>query len=71
MRLFQKTKGPQFDSEKETPAIRKSICTGEAIAGFVDRATGRFTEVMLIRTPKDLDAFKAQYGIEGPVKTIY
>ena len=71
MRLFHKTKEPQFDSETVTPAIRKSICTGEAVAGFQNRKTGQFSEVMLIRTPKDLDVFKAQYGIDGPIKTIY
>ena len=71
MRLFRKPKGPQYDAEKQAPAIKKSICTGEAVAGFVDRATGNFTEVMLIRTPKDLDDFRRRYGIEGPIETIY
>ncbi len=71
MRLFRKPKGPQYDVEKQAPAIKKSICTGEAVAGFVDRATGSFTEVMLIRTPKDLDDFRAEYNITEPIKTIW
>ena len=71
MRFFRKPQKPRFDSETQIPAIRKSICTGEAVAGFIDRTTGRFSEVMLIRTPKDLDDFRRQYGIEGPVKTVY
>ena len=71
MRLFHKPKGPGYDVEKQIPAIKKSICTGEAVAGFVDRKTGRFTEVMLVRTPKDVDDFKTQYGITEPIKTIY
>ena len=71
MRLFHKPKGPGYDPEKQIPAVRQSICTGEAAAGFLDRATGRFSEVMLIRSPKDLDAFRRQYGIDGPIKTIY
>ena len=70
MRLHR-TKTPQYDTETLLPAIRKSICTGEAVAGFVDRKTGRFTEVMLVRTPKDVDDFKTQYGITEPIKTIY
>jgi hypothetical protein len=53
------------------PAVRKSICTGEATAGFVERATGRFIEVVLIRTQRDLDAFRAEYNITEPIKTIY
>ena len=71
MRLFHKTKGPKYDCEKLTPAIRKSICTGEAVAGFVDRTTGKFSEVMLICSPKDLDDFRRQYGVKETVKTIY
>ena len=68
---FRKQKGPQYDVERLLPVIRSSICTGEKTAGFQDRETGRFTEVMLIRTQKDLDEFRTQYGIEGEIKTIY
>ena len=70
MRFFKSNK-PLYDTETFLPVIRSSICTGEKVAGFQDRKTGRFTEVILIRTDKDLDAFRKQYGIEGPVKTIY
>ncbi len=70
MRL-RKPKTPQYDPERLLPAVKKSICTGEAVAGFVDRETGRFIEYMLIRTQRDLDAFRAQYGVEGPIKTVY
>lgn len=71
MRLFHKSKEPRYDSERFQPAIRKSICTGEAVAGFVNRETGAFTEFVLIRSPKDLDAFRAEYNITEPIKTIY
>ena len=70
MRFFKSNK-PLYDTETFLPVIRSSICTGEKVAGFQDRKTGRFTEVILIRTDKDLDVFRKQYGIEGPVKTIY
>lgn len=71
MRLFHKPKGSGYDVEKQIPAIKKSICTGEAVAGFIDRESGKFVEFMLIRTPQDLDDFRKQYGIDGPMKTIY
>ncbi len=71
VRLFQKSRGPGYDAEKQIPAIKRSICTGEAVAGFLDRATGKFSEVVLIRTQKDLDEFRRQYGIEETMKTIY
>lgn len=62
---------PAYDSEKLTPVIRSSICTGEKVAGFRDKTTGKFTEVMLIRTPHDLEAFRKKYGIEGDIEKIY
>ena len=61
----------QWDRENLEPAVRASICTGERSAGFTDRRNGRFCEITLIRSDKDLEDFKARYGIEGPVKTVY
>ena len=59
-----------FDSEKQYAAVRSSICTGEKIAGFVDKSDGHFTEVMLIRTPQDEQRFKEIYDIDT-IKKIY
>ena len=75
MALFtKKTKEapkPPYDPAVEEAAIRCSICTGEQVAGFRNRETGRFEEVMLLRTPADLEAFRTQYGIEGEIEKIY
>ena len=60
-----------YDRERLEPAIRKSICTGEEVAGFQDKATGRFSSVMLLKSSKDLDAFKTEWGIDGEIKVIY
>ena len=54
-----------YDREKEKPVTRTSICTGEKTAGFRDLRTGKFTEVMPIRTPEDLEMFRNRYGIGG------
>ena len=74
MALFkQKTKAalkPAFDPAAEEPAIRCSICTGEQVAGFRNRNTGHFREVTLIKTPKDLESFKKDCGVED-VKKIF
>ena len=56
---------------KGTPVIRCSICTGEQVAGFRDPKTGRIEEVMLLRSPADLEAFKDRYGIDGEIEKIY
>lgn len=61
-----------YDKENQKPVIRSSICTGEKAAGFLDIHTGKFTEIMLIRTPGDLEEFRRLYGIdEREISTQY
>ena len=59
----QKEEGFSFDREHHKPVIRASICTGEQVAGFKDRRTGRFTEIMLVRNHEDIEKFIKEYGI--------
>ena len=61
----------EYDRETETPILRCSICTSEQVAGFRDKKTGVFTDVMLIRSPADLESFRAQYGIQEEIRRIY
>lgn len=61
----------QYDSNYQKPAIRCSICTGEEVAGFVNLSTGKFEEVMLIKSSQDLETFQRQYGITGSIEKIY
>jgi len=67
----RKGKTPAAQPYEGTPAIRCSICTGEQVAGFRNGETGRFEEVMLLRTPEDLEAFRQRYGISGEIEKIY
>ena len=60
-----------YDRARLEPVIRSSICTGEKVAGFREKETGRFREVSLLRSPADLDAFKQKYGITDEIPTIY
>ena len=73
--LFRKRnhdrKTEEYDHEKLYPAIRSSICTGERVAGFKNKETGAFTEIMLLSSDKDLDSFKSRYGITGDVEVFY
>ena len=59
-----------FDPATQRPIIRASICTGERVAGFKNKADGPFTEVMLIRTAEDEQLFKDAFGIDE-LKTEY
>ena len=45
------------------PVIRASICTGEQVAGFKHRVTGKFEEAMLVRGEKGLQEFCETYGV--------
>lgn len=46
------------------PFLKCSICNGERVAGFKNIHTGKFEEVMFIKTDRDLDEFKTKYGVE-------
>ena len=72
MRIFQKRpERKAYDPEKQIPAIRSSICTGEKAAGFREKDTGRFQEVMLIRDEADMESFRQEYGITGEIEVFY
>ena len=73
MSLFKKKSKdmPKFSTEESEPVLRCSICTSEQVAGFRDKKTGVFTDVMLIRSPADLESFRAQYGIQEEIRRIY
>ena len=61
--FHRKTEKRTYDKENLKPVIKASICTGEQVAGFKDIHTGKFSEVMLIRDSKDMDAFLDMYDI--------
>lgn len=61
-----------YDQETQAPVIHASICTGGDGGGFWDLRTGRFTEIMLIHTPRDPEKFRRLYGIgEDEISTQY
>ena len=60
-----------YDRENQKPVIRCSICTGEQVAGFRRLVDGSFEEVMLLRTPGDLQAFRDSYGISEEIEKFY
>ena len=65
-------KRPAYDPLRQQPAVRRSICTGEMTAGLVDRDTGKFHELELLRTREELLAFCARMGVgEEDLRTIY
>lgn len=67
----KKTVVKTYDKENKQPVIKASICNGEQIAGFKDIHTGKIEEIMLIKSPADMERFKAMYGIEEEVAKEY
>ena len=64
MSIFRKRNETKiYDKENQKPVIRASICTGEQVAGFKNIHNGKFEEVMLIRSSKDVDECAQKYGI--------
>ena len=72
MGLFRKkTVTKTYDKKNKKPIIKASICNGEQVAGFKDIHTGKIEEVMLIKSPADLEHFKAMYGIDKEIVKEY
>lgn len=71
MLFKKKTATKTYDKENKRPVIRVSICNGEQVAGFKDIHTGRIEEVMLIKSPADLEAFQKMYGIDEEIEKEY
>ncbi len=72
MGLFKKKfVAKSYDSVNMKPVIKASICNGEQVAGFKDINTGKIEEVMLIKTPKDIESFKVMYGINEEITKEY
>lgn len=58
----------EFNPEIHKAVLRCSICNGEQVAGFKNKSTGEFEEVMLIRNGKELDLFMEKYNLTSIVK---
>ena len=71
MLFRKKTVTKTYDKENKKPVIRASICNGEQVAGFKDIHTGRIEEVMLIKSPADLEVFRKMYGIDEEIEKEY
>ena len=72
MLFRKKQEAPPYPPAVQRPVIRASICTGERTAGFRNLQTGKFTEVMLVRTEADLREFRRLYGLgDGEISTEY
>ncbi len=61
----RKKRETAYDKTGKIPVIRSSICTGEQTAGFKDASSGRFEELMLIRSDSDLEEFMRLYDVEA------
>ena len=64
VKIGAKKRREVYNPQDYQAVIKCSICNGEQVAGFKDRKTGHFTEIMLIRNDQDLKNFKQRYGLE-------
>ncbi|MCD7762272.1 MAG: aspartate dehydrogenase [Lachnospiraceae bacterium] len=54
-----------YDPSIYKPVLHCSICNGEQVAGFKNRQTGKFEEIMYIRNEAELAGFLKQYGLDS------
>ena len=74
MPLFQKKSAPRvsYDPASQRPAVRRSICTGEMTVGLIEKETGKFHELMLVRGQTELERFCRELGVSPEeLETIY
>ena len=74
MRLFgsKKSEYPKMPEGDFEPVIRCSICTGEQTLCARDRGTGKLHELMLIRTPAELEGFCVENGLDpSAIEKVY
>ena len=72
--LFKKKKTPvkTYDRTQKKPAVKASICTGEKVAGFIDLTSGKFEDIMFIRSGSDMQRFLEMYQItEQDIEKIW
>ena len=65
--MFNKKKKREtitYNAELEQPAVKTSICTGEQVAGFMEKETRHFRDVMLIRSDRELADFCEACGVK-------
>lgn len=53
----------EYDREYKRPAIKTSICTGEMVAGFLDKSSGKFEDVRMVQDEREIEVFCKSCGI--------
>ena len=74
MGIFKKKNNdiPHISPDECVPVLRCSICTGEQVLCVRDRKTRELHELMLIRTPGDLEGFCSANGLSlSEIEKVY
>lgn len=74
MGLFSKKKSeyPKMPQGDYDPVLRCSICTGEQVLCAREHSTGHLLELMLIKSPAQLEGFCDANGIsEEDIEKVY
>lgn len=57
-----------YNPQIHKAVLKCSICNGEQVAGFKERESSTFHEIMFIRSAADLDYFLEKYKLETIAK---
>ena len=66
----KKSEKIDYDPVMQEPVLKKSICTGETTAGLLDKASGKYRDLRLIKNSADAAKFMEDCGV-SEVRTIY
>ncbi len=74
MGLFSRKRSeyPKMPAGDYEPVLRCSICTGEQVLCAKERNTGKLIEIMLVKSPAQLDGFCSANGISpDDIEKVY
>ena len=74
MGLFSRKRSeyPKMPAGDCEPVLRCSICTGEQVLCAKERNTGKLIEIMLVKSPAQLDGFCSANGISpDDIEKVY
>jgi len=69
--MFGKKKGfkkIEFNPEEESPLIKCNTCNRDMVAGFKNKKTGEFREVMTVNSDEEIEKFAAACGVTQVTK---
>ncbi len=65
MKIFNKKSAPEGHKDDSGVEMESSICTGETLIGFRNKATGKLEKAVVVRRQEDIDEFYRENDLKN------